>query len=704
MSKIDISIWGIRAGFEDNGIFHSHDFINVKELQKDKFRALADLSRPKNSFMLNRTGAHTVVTILHSDIFEFSVSGTPRSGYVAISLIFEKNKALAVSPRAFLQQFVQWYKKVQGNARVNNFTAEQIQAIINQLSLVDTNVRDVSEKKAIAFKSEIEIDNYLTGGNKYVPFAETIFYDNSVDFEQTGLNNELITMNLVIDSLEKEEEKRRKEEELIRSRQFQIADKERELRELKALGRWDQMVEIFDKCSFNQSINSVLRNEIEAIKQKEAAQIQSNEEKRKVDEIVRLVHEQNMDLASAKFDLLKDRSLLNNKREKNMILTHRSEVRKMKEKEIEKQQEAERKERTKRTVKRSLIIGVPLILILLSVASFVLEIPLSMYDDDKDLVANSKDSCPQERGLVKFMGCPDTDGDGVVNSKDKCPYVAGAINMFGCPDSDGDGLSDSDEKVEGTDPKNKDTDDDGLNDKTDKCPQEKGTKENNGCKAKEEVVVQIPPVDNDINSLVSISYKGKKYTLKKGFTTKEGMTFNKSGWRYYNNKWENEGSIGSGKWKTAIQKDIDFILSKSAKEVVVKKPTDNKGQDKKTDNSKKDTDGDGLMDSEESTKGTNPNKKDTDGDGVDDKKDQCPLVKGTKEKGCLDVKTSNEISKEDKAKLRSLMTEVSEGQTTISKINKDKWMNLYNQLYKNKKKDSAIDNWHKTIMNLTIQH
>ena len=296
----------------------------------------------------------------------------------------------------------------------------------------------------------------------------------------------------------------------------------------------------------------------------------------------------------------------------------------------------------------------------------------------------------------------DSDKDGIVDSKDNCPDVAGAINMFGCPDIDGDGLSDNEEIEKGTDPHKVDTDGDGENDKSDQCPLEKGTKENNGCKAKEEVVVPIPPVDNDINSLVSISYKGKKYTIKKGITTKEGLTFNKSGWRYYKNKWENEEPMGTGKWKSASHKDIDFILSKYAKEVVVKKPIDEKGQDKKTDNSKKDTDGDGLMDSEESTNGTNPNKKDTDGDGVNDKKDKCPLEKGTKVKGCPDVKISNEISREDWIRLRELYYKLSYN-STISNEEKNNWNMLYNQLYSGKKTDLTIESWDKTIRNILIK-
>lgn len=573
MSKIDISIWGIRAGFEDSGIFHSHNFAEVKELQKDKFRGLADLSRPKNSYMINNTSAHTLVTIIHTDIFEFSVSGNPRSGYIAISLIFDKNKSLAASPRIFLQQFVQWYKKVQGNTRVNNFTAEQIQGITNQLSLVESNLRDVPGKKAIAFKSEADIDGYLTGGSKYVPFAETIFYDaNGVNFEQSGLNNEIISLTNIIDSVEREEEKRRIEEDNLRAKQHQIAEKERELSELIELGRIDQMIEVFDKFQLNYLIKASIRNSVETEKQKRAELIQSNEEQFKADEIYKLVRENNYELACAKFDLLKDRNRLPEK-ESRMIAKYKSDLRKQKDEAKAKQLEIERKDSKKRTIKLYSIIGSASILILLAVASFILETPLSMYDNDNDLVANSIDSCPEVEGEKKYIGCPDTDGDGFEDSKDECIDEPGELN--GCPDKDGDGINDKDEIENKTDPKKADTDGDGLKDKEDDCPLEKGKEENKGCEEKATDVTPIPPISDDgdnVNKIVIITYKDVQYKIKKGFTTKGGMKYNNSGWRYYNNIWENEKTPGSEDWIVAKNNDIEFVLAKNATRIVVTPP------------------------------------------------------------------------------------------------------------------------------------
>jgi hypothetical protein len=164
----------------------------------------------------------------------------------------------------------------------------------------------------------------------------------------------------------------------------------------------------------------------------------------------------------------------------------------------------------------------------------------------------------------------DTDGDGVVDSKDHCPDVAGKIDLFGCNDTDGDGISDELEQNNGTNPNNIDTDGDGVNDKFDQCPIEKGTKKNNGCKEKE-IDVPIPPVindgDDDVNKMITISYMGVQYTIRKGFTTKEGMKFNNFGWRYYKNKWENENKPGSRKWKAATTNDINFVLAKNAKKI-----------------------------------------------------------------------------------------------------------------------------------------
>jgi len=111
-------------------------------------------------------------------------------------------------------------------------------------------------------------------------------------------------------------------------------------------------------------------------------------------------------------------------------------------------------------------------------------------DTDGDGVIDSKDECPDKKGLPRFKGCPDTDNDGIQDKKDQCPDVPGIFRYKGCPvpDKDGDGVNDEEDKcpdVPGT-VKRKgcpapDTDGDGVNDDDDKCPTTKGPASNAGC-------------------------------------------------------------------------------------------------------------------------------------------------------------------------------------------------------------------------------
>jgi outer membrane protein OmpA-like peptidoglycan-associated protein len=116
------------------------------------------------------------------------------------------------------------------------------------------------------------------------------------------------------------------------------------------------------------------------------------------------------------------------------------------------------------------------------------EIPVADADSDGDGVADSKDSCPTEKGNV--YGCPDSDGDGIADKEEKWKVVAGVYRYDGCPvpDTDDDGLNDEIDKckTEAGPGENHgcpwpDADGDGVLDKEDKCPYVKGLAENNGC-------------------------------------------------------------------------------------------------------------------------------------------------------------------------------------------------------------------------------
>ncbi len=54
-------------------------------------------------------------------------------------------------------------------------------------------------------------------------------------------------------------------------------------------------------------------------------------------------------------------------------------------------------------------------------------------DADGDGVPDKADSCPHQKGLAIFDGCPDSDGDGIPDNHDRCPDVAGPADNNGCP-------------------------------------------------------------------------------------------------------------------------------------------------------------------------------------------------------------------------------------------------------------------------------
>ena len=85
--------------------------------------------------------------------------------------------------------------------------------------------------------------------------------------------------------------------------------------------------------------------------------------------------------------------------------------------------------------------------------------------------------------------------------------------------------------------------------------------------ANDEDVIINEPSSKDLNELVTISYNGKNYKLKKGFTTEKGMNFNDANYRYKNNKWETQMDPPNGSWSNPKDKDVNYLLVKNAKEI-----------------------------------------------------------------------------------------------------------------------------------------
>lgn len=160
-------------------------------------------------------------------------------------------------------------------------------------------------------------------------------------------------------------------------------------------------------------------------------------------------------------------------------------------------------------------------------------------DTDQDGIPDSKDKCPDVKGLLKFDGCPDTDNDGVTDVDDKCPGTPEGVKVDakGCPlDTDGDGVVDYLDKcpdvkglanLDGC----PDRDGDGIADYLDKCPDVKGIAANKGCPEVKQEVKEIfkkalqgiefetgkdiirPASFPILNNVVKIMKENKEYNL-----------------------------------------------------------------------------------------------------------------------------------------------------------------------------------------------
>ncbi|WP_238784176.1 OmpA family protein [Blattabacterium cuenoti] len=107
-------------------------------------------------------------------------------------------------------------------------------------------------------------------------------------------------------------------------------------------------------------------------------------------------------------------------------------------------------------------------------------------DTDLDNIPDHEDQCPNQFGLKKFKGCPDTDLDNIPDHEDQCPNQFGLKKFKGCPDTDLDNIPDHEDQCPNQFGLKKfkgcpDTDLDNIPDHEDQCPNQFGLKKFKGC-------------------------------------------------------------------------------------------------------------------------------------------------------------------------------------------------------------------------------
>jgi hypothetical protein len=77
------------------------------------------------------------------------------------------------------------------------------------------------------------------------------------------------------------------------------------------------------------------------------------------------------------------------------------------------------------------------------------------------------------------------------------------------------------------------------------------------------------PLQQNPDALSTFTYKNQKYQIKQGFLSEDGMIFNGSRWRYYQNTWKksDDNSPPYDNWMATNQADIDYLLSKIARKI-----------------------------------------------------------------------------------------------------------------------------------------
>jgi len=507
MSLIKVSIWGIKDGFEPNGIFHTHDLPDVKRLwiENDSYRDFSS----QDCYIIQYTEAHVVVSLYHSKVKEYAAPGKQRRpGYVIISLIIPGGKCFSSSPLGVLKRLLAKYKEeiVDSNTRNITWNTQDIDPFVNALTLQLGPIGRRPEKKFLEFISEDQIADLLKCDKAFANFEELILVPQGTTVRgRTPLNLQLEEVNYI---KQQEEEARRKEAE--RQLNEKVRLEEDLIRTLCAENNWDEALKRFQAFSERAMLSGDLQQKMSGYQSK---LFQQNEDQKKKEADERKLKPLNEALRNG--DAARAVDIYDSLFFQDIVPLELTTLIYQYKKELSQQREDEERQRKEKERKKKLFIflgaGAFGLLTLLFSISFLMSWPTFLYDNDGDGIVNVQDKCPEVPGLSKFEGCKDSDGDGVGDNKDECPKEKGVKNCQGCKDQDKDGIRDLDDPC----PK------DSLNQCKDSIP--KSLEENKRIKIPDNVPESVSKLKNQF-----VWYKDGKWYFskdeKKGINDQEIKT------------------------------------------------------------------------------------------------------------------------------------------------------------------------------------
>ena len=515
MSSLNFSIWGIRDGFELNGMLHTHNISSLKSLQRDRFRDLANMVGGDGFFMIHRKGGDTMISFVNTKIKEARTSSqTGRPGHVVFSLILQNNLQLNQSPRLILQAISAFYVDCVKDGTRNNFVEEEI---LHFLSGLTTRPKDsaapLAEGSFYSFHTdENQLDEFLTGNASLANLSEWILIYNEPD--KSGNYQNMIfwegAFGIVPEYFDFVERRSNKEKNEALHRAQGIEDKKKAEEQSTKIKSLEENIEkylsqkyplealkLWNASPYKLNVSAGLTARLKTIEQ-DLLQNQVTTQLQKEDldslaELNRSFQRDNLDDALKYFNKLhnKNHPLLNPDI-KQKVLNFANKKQSKQEEEEENERTIRLKQEKNKSLKKHISLTLIGLVLITSVLSYFTMVPAFLWDGDGDGFHTYRtDNCPEKSGKT-CMGCPDTDKDGIADSKDTCPNKSGKQSAKGCPDADGDSVKDADDRcssVRGTVgcygcP---DADGDNTADSIDKCPEIKGLIAYNGCKEDKEI-------------------------------------------------------------------------------------------------------------------------------------------------------------------------------------------------------------------------
>ncbi len=401
MSKIDLSIWGIRSGFESAGIYHTHSDSNIKQLQQNDglFRGISELTKANSGgfYCIEYTSLNKVISYVFTEIKEYKPSGDRRDAYVVFSLIIPRGMTFAQSPVAWFRDFAIWYKKQQNNHEIdyNNFTDGQIQEKIADLpELVKEACSPSGNNRYVEGVTNL---NSLFESKSYLQYKQLFLFTcpcalDSVDRSFVKID---IKQEQQIEADKSEQERINKEQEV--KKQEIIKQKSKELHELIQLKKYEQVSLEYSKFEHRNELDSVIKETVHKFeklqKDKIVAEKLSSFYKRYngqpptsqdkkpchgLDELEQIVDSKH-EISRENWEVVLDPQVLQfiNICE-NQLYRKQKECRKYK-------KDLEQRKRNK----QKMFIAIPLfVTVALIVSSIIFEVPKSLYNIDNSNITN----------------------------------------------------------------------------------------------------------------------------------------------------------------------------------------------------------------------------------------------------------------------------------------------------------------------------